>query len=218
MCDYTTNLPSADTRYLGPHDLFIEMHVGDNVPMRSRAHPPLLFVHGAFTGSWMWAKYIPHVIAHGTDAFYLNLRGHYKSRSVDFSRIKFSDYLDDIRLVVATITAQYSIPPVLVGFSMGGLLCMKLAEDASLSGLVLIDSSICAEVHALVPYKERPPAIAEAIVTAPVRIEETSIDETADDIAFQRKYLSMEATSVYRNFAHPYGETGISVRTTIIFG
>jgi pimeloyl-ACP methyl ester carboxylesterase len=212
MSDYTHDLPAADTCHLGPHDLFIEKYAGDATRARHPDHPPVLFVHGAFTGSWMWAKYVRHLSAHGIDAFYMNLRGHYRSRSVDFSSIVFSDYLDDIRLVVETVTSDYDIPPVLVGFSMGGLLCMKLAEDVPLSGLVLIDSSICTEVHSILPYKNPPPTIVGPIVPAPIRSEATTIDETEDDIAFQRKYLSMEAANVYRNLACPYGETGISVR------
>jgi pimeloyl-ACP methyl ester carboxylesterase len=159
----------------------------------------------------MWAKYVPHFIEHGIDALYLNLRGHYRSRSVDLSRVTFADYVADITLAIDAIIERYNVAPVLVGFSMGGLLGMKVAESTPLSGLVLIDSSICSEVHAMVPYRNPPPSITGLVVPAPLRPEEISTDETVADIEFQRKYLSLESANVVRNLALPYGETGISV-------
>ncbi|MCR6636093.1 alpha/beta fold hydrolase [Devosia sp.] len=211
MSDYTRNLPAADICHLGPNDLFVELHRGKRSADEHSNRPPLLFVHGAFTGSWMWAKYIPHFIAHGSDAFYLNLRGHYKSRSVDLSRVVFADYLADIELAIDTIIDGYQVAPILVGFSMGGLLSLKTAESTSLSGLVLIDSSIPSQVHTMAPYAHPPAPITGLVVPAPLRPENSSLDETLEDIAFQRKYLSLEAANVFRNLARPYGETGISV-------
>lgn len=211
MCDFIQNLPKADICQLGQQDLFVELHRGERADGRHKSVPPLLFVHGAFTGSWMWAKYVPHFIEHGIDALYLNLRGHYRSRSVDLSRVTFADYVADIALAVDAIVERFQVAPILVGFSMGGLLGMKVAEGTALSGLVLIDSSICSEVHAIVPNRSPPPSITGLVVPAPLRHEEASIDETADDIAFQRKYLSLESADVMRSLAFPFGETGISV-------
>lgn len=211
MCDLTRNLSTAEVCHLGIYDLLVEIRRGDRAEGNRPNYPPLLFIHGAFTGSWMWAKYVPHFIDHGIDAFYLNLRGHYKSRSVDLSRVEFGDYVADIALAVDAIVERYHVAPILVGFSMGGLLGLKIAESTRLSGLVLVDSSICSEVHAMVPYRNVPPPITGPVVPAPIRLEEISIDESASDIAFQRKYLSLESANVVRNLAFPYGETGISV-------
>lgn len=44
--DYTQLLPNHIEKYIGEHDLFLEIYEGE-------ARPPLLFVHGGYTGSWI---------------------------------------------------------------------------------------------------------------------------------------------------------------------
>lgn len=61
MKDYTKELPAHTEKYVGEHDLFLEIYEGHGLSSAA-ARPPLLFVHGAFTGSWMWSKYIPHFV------------------------------------------------------------------------------------------------------------------------------------------------------------
>ena len=109
MCDLTRNLPIAEVCHLGPHDLFVELHRGDRTRQRHKNSPPLLFIHGAFTGSWMWAKYVPHFIEHGIDALYLNLRGHFRSRSVDLSRVTFADYVAAVRELNVFVGSEFEV-------------------------------------------------------------------------------------------------------------
>lgn len=188
MKDYTKLLPDHTEKYIGGHDLFLEIYQAENAAAATSNRPPLLFVHGAYTGSWMWSKYIPHFVRDGWTCYVMNLRSHYRSRLMDMTRITFEHYLEDIEEVIA----ECGTPPVLIGFSMGGILSHKLAETARLVGLVLIDSSISKEVHERVPYPDVVPVPPGIIVPAPAREEESSMDESADDIAFQRKYLAME--------------------------
>jgi pimeloyl-ACP methyl ester carboxylesterase len=143
----------------------------------------------------------------------MNLRSHYRSRLLDMTKITFGDYLEDIREIIAECAA----PPIVIGFSMGGILSQKLAETADLAGLVLIDSSICREVHDTVPYLDIVPLTPGSVVPAPVREESTSIDESAEDIAFQRKYLTMESAKAFSAFSFHYGAAGISVDSRSIF-
>ncbi|MNN05533.1 hypothetical protein D3C81_1182980 [compost metagenome] len=51
---------------------------------------------------------------------------------------------------------------------------------------------------------------------APVREEESSMDETADDIAFQRKYLTMESAQAFSAFSFHFGTKGISIDGKLI--
>ncbi len=213
MQDYTEYLPEMVERCVGEHDLVLQVFRAEAEGGPVAGRPPLLLVHGAFSGSWMWARYIPHFVSSGWDVYALNLRGHYKSRSVDLSAVCFADYLDDIRAILAEIDAEHALAPIVVGFSMGGLLALKLAEDLRFSGLVLIDASICRQVHDRVPYRNVVPHKSGLIVPAPVREERCSIDETAEDIAFQRKYLSMESAKAFREFSFHFGTTGISVES-----
>ena len=212
MRDYTKELPRHTEKYIGENDLFLEIFPGENLPQDAENRPPLLFVHGAYTGSWMWSKYIPHFIREGWTCCVMNLRSHYRSRVLDMTEITFGDYLEDIQEVIA----ECGVPPIVIGFSMGGILSQKLAETAELAGLVLIDSSISKEVHTRVPYPNITRNTLGLVVPAPVREELTSIDESAEDIAFQRKYLTMESSKAFGEFSFHYGAEGVSVDSRLI--
>lgn len=211
MRDYTKELPPHTERYLGEHDLYLEIFEGMRRPESTGHRPPLLLIHGAYTGSWMWSKYIPHFIREGWTCYVMNLRSHYRSRVLDMTRITFEDYLEDIREVMKEVMAERGLNPIVIGFSMGGILSQKLAETDAFAGLVLMDSSVCREVHDLVPYSDLVPSTPVHVVPAPVREEETSIDESPEDIAFQQKYLSMESAQAFSAFSFFYGATGIPV-------
>ncbi len=197
MLDYTKLLPPHTEKYIGENDLFLEVYQGVGSTDTKGKRPPLLFLHGAYTGSWMWSKFIPHFIRNSWNFYAMNLRSHYKSRSMDMTKITFEDYLADIRLVITEITKETGCPPVLIGFSLGGILGQKIAESEDLSGLVLIDSSICREVYDRAPYVARQDGSLGMIVPAPDREEQSSIDESEEDILFQRKYLSMESSRAF---------------------
>ncbi|WP_342478866.1 alpha/beta fold hydrolase [Paenibacillus sp. FSL H7-0350] len=213
MRDYIDELPPHTEKYVGEHDVYLEIYKGEEARegQEQENKVPLLFVHGAYTGSWMWSKYIPHFISEGWTCYVMNLRSHYRSRVLDMTQITFEDYLEDIHEVVQVIQAECGVTPALIGFSMGGILSQKVAETAGLAGLVLIDSSLCREVHEEVPYTDIVKIMPGNVVPAPVREEETSLDETAEDIAFQRKYLTMESAKAFRTFSYHFGAAGVSV-------
>lgn len=212
MKDYTKTLPKHIEKFIGENDLFLELFESENYSQADEKRPPLLFVHGAYTGSWMWSKYIPHFMGKGWKCYVMNMRGHYKSRAMDLTKVSFEDYLEDIKEFIA----ECGEPPILIGFSMGGILAQKLAETVALAGLVLIDSSVCREVNEKVPYKEADKLTLGIIVPAPDR-DEQSIDESAEDIAFQKKYLAMESSKAFSAFAFFLGaKDGISVDSSLI--
>ncbi len=193
MNDYTKILPLHIEKTIGENDLFLEIFEGEGPSEVSENRPPLLFVHGAYTGSWMWSKYIPHFISKGWKCYVMNMRSHYKSRVMDMTMVTFEDYLEDIKAVIT----ECGKPPIIIGFSLGGILCQKLAETVKLSGLVLIDSSISKEVNEIAPYDSPSEETLGIIMPAPTREEYSSIDESEDDITFQKKYLSMESSKAF---------------------
>ncbi|SHK46391.1 alpha/beta hydrolase fold [Anaerocolumna jejuensis DSM 15929] len=219
MKDYTKTLPEHIEKYLGENDLFLEIYSntedygsGGKI-QNSRKKPPLLFIHGAYTGSWMWSKYIPYFLEDGWRCYAMNLRSHYKSRVMDLTRVSFEDYLEDIRVVLA----ECGEPPVIIGFSMGGILCQKIAETERISGMVLIDSSVCSQVNKMVPYERPAEVFSGNIVPAPCRNENSSTDESLEDIEFERKYLAMEAGKAFCECCIPLGASGgISVDSSLI--
>ncbi|MFC9712547.1 alpha/beta hydrolase [Paenibacillus sp. NPDC056933] len=215
MIDFTQLLPKHKVKTLGEHDLFLEIYESDLVTHSENPikRSPLLFVHGAYTGSWMWSKYIPHFVEQGWTCYVMNLRSHYKSRVMDITKITFDNYLEDIQEVLA----EFDEPPVLIGFSMGGILSQKIAETNALTGLVVIDSSVSQEVHQLMPYPESGRITPDIIIPPPTREEQSSIDETAEDIAFQRKYLQMESSQAFLTFSTASGLSGgVSINGDLI--
>ena len=76
MKDYVKLLPQHIKKYVGENDLFLESYVGEKRLNTTTEKPPLLFVHGAYTGSWMWSKYIPHFIKEGFNCYVMNMRSH----------------------------------------------------------------------------------------------------------------------------------------------
>lgn len=95
-------------------------------------------------------------------------------------------------------------------------MCEKLAESEEIAGLVLIDSVISKEVFEIVPYKELNQMTASIVLPAPVRVELSSIDENADDIKFQRKYLAMESSKAFNAFVFSVESKGISIKSSSI--
>lgn len=213
MKDYAKLLPIHIEKYIGDYDLFLEIFESEGHTEAIEKRPPLLFVHGAYTGSWMWSKYIPHFISKGWKCYAMNMRSHYKSRAMDMTKVSFEDYLEDIKAVIA----ECGESPIVIGFSMGGIICQKLAETAKLSGLVLIDSSISKEVNEKVPYDQPAENTLGMVMPAPARPEDSSMDESEDDIAFQKKYLSMESSRALSVCAcWIKGIAGISIDSRLI--
>ena len=52
MRDYTDELPPHTERYVGEHDLYLEIYKGEEARegQEQEDKAPLLFVHGAYTG------------------------------------------------------------------------------------------------------------------------------------------------------------------------
>jgi non-heme chloroperoxidase len=121
-------------------------------PAKPNGQPPLVFVHGAFAGGWMWTEtFMPWFAQAGYTCHALSLRGHGGSAGrdrIDWHSI--ADYVDDLHRVVATLDCQ----PVLVGHSMGGFVVQKYLERHHAAGVVLLCSVppqglIAAQFHLL---------------------------------------------------------------------
>jgi pimeloyl-ACP methyl ester carboxylesterase len=89
--------------------------------------PPLLLIHGAANAAWVWDFWRPELASLGWDANVLDLRGHGLSLPVDFATVTMEDYVADVESVAAQMGARLGTEPVLIGWSMGGLVAMMYA-------------------------------------------------------------------------------------------
>ncbi|AWK88025.1 alpha/beta hydrolase [Azospirillum thermophilum] len=107
---------------------------------RGPARPaPLLFVHGAFSGAWIWDEtFLPWFSAQGWDSYAVSLRGH--GRSAGRERLDcfgIADYVEDVLEAADRCPA----PPVLVGHSMGGMIVQRAPIHRRFPAAVLMASA-----------------------------------------------------------------------------
>lgn len=100
--------------------------------------PPLLLVHGAYTGAWCWAQtFLPWLAARGFDVHALSLSGHAGSEGRDrLDTFGLHDYAADVQQVMATLPRT----PVLVGHSLGGYVVQSVARRQPVPGIALLAS------------------------------------------------------------------------------
>ncbi len=106
---------------------------------RGRARrTPLLFVHGAYGGAWVWEPhFLPFFAERGYEAHAVSLRGHAGSDGHEsLTTTRLADYVADVEAIAGSLAT----PPVLIGHSMGGMVVQKLLHRRPWPGAVLMAS------------------------------------------------------------------------------
>ena len=104
-------------------------------PAISPRPTPLLFVHGGNHTAWYWTNFLEYFAEKGYRAYALNLRGHGGSEGGEGLRwARLSDFVED----VAQVAAGLSLPPVVIGHSLGGLVVQKYLESHPASAGILL--------------------------------------------------------------------------------
>lgn len=122
-----------DEVYIEPEGIYVETHQ----PERRSRKPPLLLVHGALTGSWLWSSFAAYVAERGWEAHAMNFRGHYTSDVADLELVTMADYANDVGVAVR----QLGRPPIIVGWGTGALAALLYAQRQRVLGLVLLAPS-----------------------------------------------------------------------------
>jgi pimeloyl-ACP methyl ester carboxylesterase len=122
-----------DEVYIEPEGIHVETHQ----PERRSRKPPLLLVHGALTGSWIWSSFAAYFAERGWEAHAVNLRGHYTSDLTDLETTRMRDYAEDVGVAIR----QLGRPPVVIGWGIGALASLLYAEQHQVLGLVLLAPS-----------------------------------------------------------------------------
>ena len=103
--------------------------------------PTILMVHGAFGGGWAFEKFQGYFESRGYRCVAPDLRHHGadqdRSSLAKLARTSLLDYLDDLESLIGTLEGEL----ILMGHSMGGLLCQMLAARGHGSHMVLLAPS-----------------------------------------------------------------------------
>lgn len=110
-------------------------------PLPGSHATPMLLVHGAHAGSWVYKHWRTYFAERGFLVCSMSLRGHGTSDGLSVLRTaRMEDYVDDVAAVLATCAA----PAVLVGHGMAGALVLECAvrRPEAVSAVVLLAATI----------------------------------------------------------------------------
>ncbi|MCA0243323.1 MAG: alpha/beta hydrolase [Proteobacteria bacterium] len=89
------------------------------------AKPPIVLVHGAWGGAWIWRRVLPPLRAAGHEVHAVTLTGDGERAHLRRAGIDLFDHIDD---VVALVQAEELSGIVLVGHSYGGMVATGAAD------------------------------------------------------------------------------------------
>lgn len=95
--------------------------------------PPVVMVHGAFCGGWVFERFAAPFEAAGHKTHRPDLRG----GDGAIAGVSMSDYAQRVAAFAETLDG----PPVLIGHSLGGLVCLLAAARTDTAGLILLAPS-----------------------------------------------------------------------------
>ena len=107
------------------------------IPESAPDKPPVVLIHGAANSATVWRLWQQELVSQGYPTNAVDLRGHGNSVPFDLSRTSMADYADDVRAVIT----QLSHPPIVIGWSMGGLAGMMAAEAGSVAAWIGLEPS-----------------------------------------------------------------------------
>lgn len=106
-------------------------------PEAPKSKVKLVFVHGAFSGGWIWTPFfLPYFAERGIESYALDLRGRTTSTPFMPTGHGLFDYVRDVQDLVDHIDG----PCVLVGHSLGGMIVQKVSAITAPAGLALLAS------------------------------------------------------------------------------
>ncbi|MGA0605702.1 alpha/beta fold hydrolase [Phenylobacterium sp. VNQ135] len=145
-----------------------------------------VMVHGAFCGGWAFEYFREPFEAAGWRVLAPDLRGHGDGEAV--AGLSMEDYARDLERLCADLAE----PPVLIGHSMGGLVCQMAARRIRPSAMVLLAPSP--------PWGVTGASVEEAITAAAVGLLDPFWSGAVDpDRALMRRHSLDRVPAPYRD-------------------
>ena len=112
------------------------------LPATSGDRPPIVLIHGAANSAVVWTYWQQALASDGWASYAIDLRGHGASDPLDLSSTSMHDYAVD----VLNLVAQLKKRPILIGWSMGGLVGMMAAAAGCATACVGLAPSTPARI------------------------------------------------------------------------
>jgi len=166
----------------------------------------VVLVHGAANSASVWAYWQRELAARAFASYAIDLRGHGASDRVDLPRISMEDYADD----VVTLMREFAEPPILIGWSMGGLAAMLAAEAApALAFVGLAPSTPALDRDATVPLREGVFGIEEYGIT---HFDPDAEQPAMFDLDREERAIALASRSQESRYARDERAAGVVVR------
>ena len=125
--------------------------VSATLPAAATVRPPIVLAHGSASSATVWTFWQRELAARGWASYAVDLRGHGASGPAALMRASMRDYAED----VCSVAAQLSERPVVIGWSMGGLVAMMAASTGEFAACVGLAPSVPARaVDTTLPLRE----------------------------------------------------------------
>jgi len=176
------------------------------LPGGTAVSTPVVLVHGAANSSSVWKYWQRALAERGFASYAIDLRGHGASDRIDLSRVSMRDYADD----VAALIRQFAAPPIVLGWSMGGLAAMLAVEDTGARAFIGLAPSVPRrERNASVPLRSGTYGAEEygIVVAGPERPQPVMFDLDPDERAVALASLCDES-----RYARDERAAGVVVR------
>lgn len=94
---------------------------------------PVLFIHGAWHGAWIWERWLPLFRQRGYLPQAITLQGH-GSGNRGYRKVGLTDFREQVEQAISRLDRA----PALVGHSLGGLIIQHLLGDRGYPAAVLL--------------------------------------------------------------------------------
>lgn len=110
-------------------------------PNHANDWPPIVLIHGAANSALIWKFWQQELAVKGWHTYAIDLRGHGRSASINLSTTTMNDYASDVH----ELCRQFKRPPILIGWSMGGLIAMMVAASNDAIACIALAPSMPAQ-------------------------------------------------------------------------
>ena len=166
------------------------------------SRPPIVLVHGAANSASIWRFWQADLASQGWSSWALDLRGHGGSLAGDLARTSMVDYAED----VTTLVRELARPPVLIGWSMGGLAAMIAAARGPATAYVgLAPSPPSRQRDASIPLRAATFDAAEYGITSP----DVDDQPTLRDLDSEERRIALGSLGLESRWARDDRKAGV---------